>query len=132
MKFRFLVGYTLILVAIIGYALYPVIQEANKPINKFIREAKNSGSIPLVQFVIDEIQMEIANKVIDNFNKTSPIKVSGNSFMSTKENLEFIEKFQSSVPGYVIFDADGNIAFRGKGVVDLRNLNSIISNVHMH
>jgi heptaprenylglyceryl phosphate synthase len=132
MKLRFLIIFLLIVAAIISYALYPVIQEANKPINKFIREAKSQGGAPLVQFITNGSQASKAARQISIFNQTSGTKIVGKSFMANKANMEFVRKFQSNVPGYVIFNADDNVAYRGKGVVDTSTLKRVVPSIHLH
>lgn len=132
MKFRFLIIFIVIIAALIGYALYPVIQEANKPINKFIKHATSQGDAPLVQFITNSNQASKATRQISFFNQTSGTKIVGKSFMANKANIEFVRKFQSNVPGYVIFNADNNIAYRGKGIVDTETLKSVMPKIHLH
>lgn len=119
------------IVAMVLISAWPYVLESRMPVNQFISKEKKSGMIPIVQFITEENQAAIAAASAASFNEKSPTKVVVKSF-DISENKESAAKLEMDKLGFVVYDADGNVAARYTGVVSVEILSKIMADVHTH
>lgn len=131
MKKTFIPVFLAAVAFIVFMSALPSIKESRKPVNMFIAETKSAGKIPLLQFVADGDNGEQIANEIEKFNQVSPIKLELGVFPAS-ENADSIAQYRVSVPGYLIFDADGNLAIQEDGLATADALLQKIGSVHVH
>lgn len=125
-------AFILVIGAMVLISAWPSIVESRKPVNMFIAKVKATGALPVIQMVNTAEEAEIAEAEINKFNNISPrIKLAVGIF-SASENGDTVHQYNMQVPGFVIFDADGNLAVQEAGLPNSARLIQMTTDVHTH